>query len=616
MKPWRSHSWRRFPFATTLLIVGATAAVGLAFLVLALSDGQPIDSWAVSPTIILSIIATLANAMLRSAFRSGADLFWWTQLLSESGVTLKELHGIWGLGHDWAALLSGSQPFPAMRSAGVLIVLLAVNGPLFQKAITVDLAVRPSRRTATLPIRVEPMWNQTVLNENGHNGWAWSFPPYQPEFAELSADLSQRQSPQLSSVICAKNSTCTTQVVIAGFSRDCVSEETAVRGVKSIGDANFVVLSAVETDGSTSVKKCFSTGSEASLNSTRGETNDSYCRFLETYYQLALSASYPQISQKGEPQATSINYTSYLRLDGRQDTLTVRRCTFTPSFIRVPIQIANGSSVTLLQGTNTTAGQERNVIEKVLSPFPQTENIFLLGGFVQVMKDLFQGYILFDTQEASPAIRGTGPRQYINSTSISRKVEGKISGFTYDILDPLDDFSKTLDEVCLRYALKSIPTNREPNSGFVDPGGVFQSEALAAIKTPLSKDQTVELSESTVVAVYKVRYVFTLAALGVTLAASLSVSFLLAGWRRLGRDFSVSPLEVAKAFDAPLLRDVGSNVSAEEMAKELRAAPRVRYGEVWEGGPGKQGEEDGGVPRLMVDETGRVSAPRRGELYG
>ena len=266
------------------------------------------------------------------------------------------------------------------------------------------------------------------------------------------------------------------------------------------------------------------------------------------------------------------------------------------------------------------------------------DNLYLLGGFLQAMRDHFEGYIFFDQNELSQLIRGAGPRQYINSTTFESR-NGNFSGFTYDILDPLDDFTTALDELCLRYAIKEIPADRQQNTFFVDRGGEYRSASLALIKTPMSKGQTITLSESTIVAVYRVHYAYTAAALGVTVAASLAISLLVAGWRLLGRQFSMSPLEIAKAFNAPLLESTRSNATVAEMVKELRPSLRVRYGEVRqdplpasqgvprehrehdEGDLLMTGEEDSGASkrvrrvRLAVDVAERVSTSRNGEQY-
>jgi hypothetical protein len=48
----------------------------------------------------------------------------------------------------------------------------------------------------------------------------------------------------------------------------------------------------------------------------------------------------------------------------------------------------------------------------------------------------------------------------------------------------------------------------------------------------------------------------------------------------LGREVSLSPVEVAKAFAAPALQEASSNAEVEQLVKEIRGQ-RVRYGATW-----------------------------------
>jgi hypothetical protein len=48
------------------------------------------------------------------------------------------------------------------------------------------------------------------------------------------------------------------------------------------------------------------------------------------------------------------------------------------------------------------------------------------------------------------------------------------------------------------------------------------------------------------------------------------------GWWLLGRLVSLSPLEIAKAFDAPMLRGIDANGTSSELARAIGDA-RVRY---------------------------------------
>jgi hypothetical protein len=61
--------------------------------------------------------------------------------------------------------------------------------------------------------------------------------------------------------------------------------------------------------------------------------------------------------------------------------------------------------------------------------------------------------------------------------------------------------------------------------------------------------------------------------------AILFAALLYWGWWRLGRHVSLSPIEIAKAFDAPLLQDVNTNARAKDLLHDVGDL-RIRYGAV------------------------------------
>ncbi|KAM0713117.1 hypothetical protein Q7P35_000569 [Cladosporium inversicolor] len=85
------------------------------------------------------------------------------------------------------------------------------------------------------------------------------------------------------------------------------------------------------------------------------------------------------------------------------------------------------------------------------------------------------------------------------------------------------------------------------------------------------------LEQSTIVAIYKVNYVYTLIAVGCVYLEIVLVFALLRSWKRLGREFSMSPLEIAKAFNAPILENIYSNSTGAQISRASRRV-MVRYG--------------------------------------
>lgn len=91
--------------------------------------------------------------------------------------------------------------------------------------------------------------------------------------------------------------------------------------------------------------------------------------------------------------------------------------------------------------------------------------------------------------------------------------------------------------------------------------------------------QRVLATESTVRTVYRSNYIYLGLALLLTLLGVGFVTPIFFGWWHLGRNVSLSPVETAKAFSAPLLRGFDSNGDADTLLKDV-GDRTVKYGEV------------------------------------
>lgn len=77
------------------------------------------------------------------------------------------------------------------------------------------------------------------------------------------------------------------------------------------------------------------------------------------------------------------------------------------------------------------------------------------------------------------------------------------------------------------------------------------------------------------------------------------------GWWRLRRHFSFSPLEIAKAFEAPLLANGNSNSSGSDLIRE--------YGDVYVRYGAKRKDEGDSTRRLAFVESSSAEWPRQGD---
>ena len=628
---WRVNYWRQFPFRSTFFLVGAIIAAFTSLLVLYLANHQLTDDfpWKIAPpSVCLSILAVVSRSLAQAAFQSGADTFWWDQLLSRRAAKLSDLHHTWMFSREVLPLFRWHRPWNLVRSAGLSVLVLGVVGPLLQQSVSTELVTKMSQHPATLPIRIEPMWNLTVLNTNFGNGWGWSIPMYQPEFASIVLDHTQRQAPILTgSGFCRGN--CTANITIAGFARNCTERLTSADGLPYLKPAQLVVLQDRDLDSavSTHVCKTLVTYNASSVPTGKPSSDSSYCGLFQTYYQLSVET----VRARNPTDLPALLYTSYVRPVAVNNSLLVQQCNFFTAFLTMTIDLSNDSSIAL--SSKYGLPQDR-VVEPIGSPTNKTAQ-GVLAGFLQAMRDSYEGYVLWDLNEASNILLGNGPRLYGNTTNLNQTIvtqpRTNASLLAVPFRSPLEDFTKTLNELALRYALITMPNNDiarvKANEDYFSPVSPGDRRHKAIPNTRLSKTQSVVLEESRIVAVFRVNYAYALGASCVVLLSALATAPLLSGWRRAGRDLSVSPLEVVNAFDAPLLAGVPSGAPVGTVLRAVDGV-EVRYGEPRADGHGEvrldeymtqestERDAEGGVRRrLVIGRADEVVSPQAGVQY-
>lgn len=349
---------------------------------------------------------------------------------------------------------------------------------------------------------------------------------------------------------------------------------------------------------------------------------------------------------------TAINYTNYLREDAATAILTIQRCNFTSAWVNLPIEITEGNIVRLSQLTGPELLRRNRGTEVIPAPIKggRPRQLAMLVGIERTMQDLYAGYSAYDGNESQHAIEGQGPRQFINQTSIV-PVGDSAGGMTarnrfrLAFHDPLETFTETLHELSLRYALEKIiitPERMEELDEYFPTEGTWdidkRERALQAMKITPSERQQVTVLQISMIAVYQTNSLYAFIAVGLSTLVSVLIALLLTGWRRCGRPFSMSPLEIAKAFGAPLLRHVGSNTPASQIAKDDDGS-KLRYGEMKQQRRGSTVDSDTGPPGsldvdcetapraegdslmeptgaiLTIDLLERVMPPVKGKIY-
>jgi len=157
--------------------------------------------------------------------------------------------------------------------------------------------------------------------------------------------------------------------------------------------------------------------------------------------------------------------------------------------------------------------------------------------------------------------------------------------YTVTWSDPTDDIISMAHELTLRIAIATTNTLVVTGSTnwWVGPASTLltqgQSEIgypdLALVNRTTSQDAEVNMTFDE--AVYEIQPQWLAWAFALISLATLAVLSTYWGWWHLGRPVSMSPLEIAKAFDAPLMRHADPNGSVEDHLK-ISGDTLVRYG--------------------------------------
>ena len=221
----------------------------------------------------------------------------------------------------------------------------------------------------------------------------------------------------------------------------------------------------------------------------------------------------------------------------------------------------------------------------------------IVGGFGFYLESLFNSTSVlsyFDNGETAPTFNldssGLYASQYMNLGSDDWGIQA-MTNWT----DPIQDMLNTTNQLTFRTAVQVA--QQTPSSAFA---------------------QNVVYTGTKITTVYKSNYALMGVAVAINFLGLLSILPVYYGWWELGRNTSLSPLETAKAFGAPLLRDVDGNATATQILKKV-GDRRVKYGETF--GSGREGEgflipRKGLRGRLQIVEEARARSPEVGDVFG
>lgn len=507
------------------LCVAVIGSIGVA-IVLAASNGVPVEVWesrhtSVQPAVLLAILSALINASLRYAFSDAFTIGWWVK--STKGSSVADLQKYWQYGASTLhAIVAQRGSFSAVGVSALIVGIVFLDGPLIQRATGVKIVARTETLPITVQISPDPfMAGQTAVMKD-HS----SYPTYyQDTFSQAIKGYNSRSTIRIARTAC--RDICNTTLVAAGFDVSC--NKTGIPW-------SFPILNSTEQSYGANTSTVFN------VTADFVQVGAFFSGQSVMSHQLWLST----ISHKDPMDANS--------------TLVQHQCVLKDAVIRYPISISN-ETLTLL---DPPAG---NVTQHLTWRWYETAYLggsaSSIGGFWLALQDRFEssGHYLFKAGSWWPEPDGTSSREYLNKTSLTWS-------------DPMEDMLSMTRELAFRTNLLSSADMI--GEDFQNPNTTnyiyYNVEGYNASIPTLDQQQSAQDTYSETV--YQSHYGFMAGALALILICLLGILPLFWGWWMLGHSVTFSPIEIGRAFEAPLLEH---NTDNEEDTRNQMKSDRQRW---------------------------------------
>ncbi|MDI1490039.1 MAG: hypothetical protein OHK93_001238 [Ramalina farinacea] len=326
--------------------------------------------------------------------------------------------------------------------------------------------------------------------------------------------------------------------------------------------------------------KCSTTvpGAGFSLNCTSGETPYDISNNTDYSEHTVFETTFSWNGFTSDPGQINLGL-AFRDTPTCKGTLKIRNCTMFSSNVEYAVELDGRSShLQLAPGTNMTDDIVHSRINFTEAGYGGTK----YGGLAKYLKDAYNSDVSVSWNGAVGLAfqsQGTTANRYAN-TSDASNFDCKQPIFT----DPTDD---------LIQAVRSL---------------MFRTANYATNASETSDNQHVISQDTGSHPVYKTNYTYLWLACLVTALGWLATMPIFVKWWHVGRHVTMSPIEIARAFQAPMLQSSDPNARVRDLLKEV-GLRSVRYGAVAKSGP--PGSED-----LGMHDPDDVLVPRAGQTFG
>lgn len=561
-----------------LTILSIPAALGI----LRASDGDEVASWTYSPNVYLGILTALTSKATSLAALQGAVVAWWLRAMR--GSTLQQLHHDWAMGQNiWDALIAGRR-INMIGIACICATIAAIDAPLLQRASSV--VSRSPNTNVTLQVNLVP---QIPGYYSGQTGW-----DNQTGVVQIAGF---DPNPDFYPVAISWFNNDTIPAVVSGCPGDCaVTLRGPMIGVwNCTSSTRYVNYTQVLAGNLTWAQQ---QSSPELMNRTAfrtGLTMESDTEGREFLWSVT------GVSDQNATDTCGGNYNEtwcmLASAVGEYDLIVRDNQTLFASGQAKPRFVAWSNNTAINSKTN-----EEYSLAIVPGIQMQANYNSTFSGVV------FVGSARYSTRTTflpiawpyHPNIGDVSP--WMHSHTVDYIDFNRGNACIPAWIDPFEDLMSGLNELAFRIGVHTARRD-------------FRTELLSQKYTPLDPGVQIAYPAPGVlvsnVNVFKVDYLFFFGAALVQLVCVLVIMYTFYGWWRIGRAVSFSPLELARAFNAPMLDNLASNMKAEEMAERL-GDHRMRYGAI---GPILTQRGTVEAERMALEDRDVVHEPVKGMTF-
>lgn len=466
-RAWRTGFWRRAPMSGVLALITAILCGIATIAVLRASDGLPINSWhiagyTVQPTVLLSIFATLANALFRYAFTEGAKVSWWVQ--AQHGASIGALHRSWDHAQSALPITTAGRDVTFNAVASFFVLMLLIDGPFFQRASSIGVITRHHSTQVKVNVSPSPfMLGATGIFADHDN---WDAPTLlNPVYSEILQQYNNREALKLPEFGCKGR--CELELTAPGWDIECERwtspyhlmdtadwerwDQAYWHNQSYSGPANFQTMfwSNVTYDVAAS-DMWYRLYRYRNGSLPPGVSNNSYSFYPEAF-----------------PFNTILLSSMRKSTTDRNGTLAWRCCILREAVQRYPVIVTN-TTVTIPRRNTEQSLTVYKVIRQgetsAQGGWPST-----LGGLWLSLSQAFSG---------SATLEHVGFWEAVRTNSSSGQVYIDVANATMlntlDVMwtDPIDDMISMIQELSLRTAIRTTsvpPQNPAMSTGFAPP---------------------------------------------------------------------------------------------------------------------------------------------------